>query len=94
MIQGAPEMNPLSYRKTYVHDKVKDAAFNYLVQENSDKTKTRHIYLENLEMSKYLVRNKSTSLSKIIFSVRAGIFDVKAWNEWSYKDKSCVMCKK
>ena len=67
--------------KIYVHEKVKDAAFNYLVQENSDKTKTRHISFENLEMSKYLVRNKSTSLSIIIFSVTAGIFDVKAWNE-------------
>jgi hypothetical protein len=81
------------YWKKYASEKVKDAAFNYLVKENEEKTKTKHIYFDNLEMSKYLVRNKSTSLSKIIFSVRAGIFDVKVWNEWSYRDKSCVMCQ-
>ena len=44
-------------------------------------------------MSKNLVKNINTSLSKIIFSVRAGIYDVKIWNEWNYRDTICVMCK-
>ena len=44
-------------------------------------------------MSEDLVRNESTALSKIILSVRAGTFDVKAWNEWNYRDKLCVMCQ-
>ena len=44
-------------------------------------------------MSEYLVKNESTYLSKIIFSVRAGTFDIKAWNEWKYRDLSCVMCQ-
>ena len=82
------------YWKKHVHEKLNDAALNYLVKGNDEISKTKHIYFDNLEMSKYLVMNKSTSLSKIIFSVRAGIFDVKAWNEWSYRDKSCVMCQK
>ena len=42
-------------------------------------------------MSEYLVRNEGTDLSKIIFSVRAGTFDIKAWNDWNYSDKLCVM---
>ena len=44
-------------------------------------------------MSKYLVKSTNTSLSKIIFSVRAGIFYVKIWNEWNYRDTLFVMCK-
>ena len=55
--------------------------------------KTKHIIFEKLEMSEYLVRNENTALSKVIFIVRAGTFDVKAWNEWNYRDKLCVICK-
>ena len=44
-------------------------------------------------MSQYLVENKSTTLSKIIFSARAGIIDLKALNEWKYNDINCVMCE-
>ena len=57
------------------------------------KNKTKHIIFEQLEMSEYLVRNENTALSKVIFSVRTVTFDVKAWNEWNYRDKLCVMCK-
>ena len=63
------------------------------MNENEEKSKTKHIVFEKLEMSEYLVRNESTALSKIIFSVRAGTFDVKSWNEWNYSDKLCVMCQ-
>ena len=72
------------YWKKYVHEKVKDALFNYIVKGNDEKTKTKHTYFDNLELSKYLVRNECTSLSKIIFSVRPGILDVKAWNVLCY----------
>ena len=44
-------------------------------------------------MREYLVHNKNTILSKIIFSVRSGTLDHKAWNEWKYSEKACVMCK-
>ena len=30
---------------------------------------------------------------KLIFSARSGTLDIKTWNEWNYKDLSCVMCK-
>ena len=45
-------------------------------------------------MREYLVENKSTTLSKIIFSARAGIIDLKSLNEWKYNDLNCVMCEK
>ena len=66
--------------KKYTNKIVKENEFEYLVKENNEKSKTKHIHFDKLEMSKYLVINKSTSLSKIIFSVRAGIFYVKVWN--------------
>ena len=79
--------------KKYVHEKTKLAAFEYLVGENSQKTKTKHIVFEKLSMSEYLVENRSTVLSKIIFSARAGIIDIKSLNEWKYSDLICVMCE-
>ena len=42
-------------------------------------------------MASYLVVNKSTFLSKFTFSLRAGTYDLKAWNEWKYTDRMCVM---
>ena len=76
----------------YINKIIKENAFEYLVKENNEKSKTKHIYFEKLEMSNYLVINKSTSLSKIIFSVRAGIYDVNIWNDWNYSETLCVMC--
>ena len=52
--------------KKYVNEIIKGTAFVTLVNENKEKSKTKHIYFEKLEMSKYLVKNKNTSLSKMI----------------------------
>jgi hypothetical protein len=79
--------------KKYVHSIVSEKAFEYLKEENENKTKTKHIQLKKLCMSEYLVHNKNTFLSKIIFSARSGTLDLKAWNEWKYNEKACVMCK-
>ena len=78
--------------KTYIHEKVKIARLEYLNEENSNKSIAKHFNFETLNMSDYLVKNKNTSISKIIFSVRAGTLDLKAWNDWKYVDKLCVMC--
>ena len=58
-----------------------------------EKSKTKHIKFENLLMSEYLKCNKSTTLSKTIFSVRAGTLDIKIWNSWNYENTLCVMCE-
>ena len=79
--------------KKYVNEKINDASLQYLMNQNKEKPKKKKSFFEKLEMSEYLVRNKNTALSKIIFSVRAGTIDVKAWNEWNYRDKLCVMFK-
>ena len=44
-------------------------------------------------MSNYLNENKSTSLSKLIFSIRSGTLDIKCLNKWNYGDNLCVMCE-
>ena len=43
-------------------------------------------------MRDYLVQNRNTALSKVIFSVRSGTFDIKTWNEWKYYNLTCFMC--
>ena len=37
--------------------------------------------------------NRSTSLSKLIFSIRSGTLDIKSWNKWNYGDNLCEMCE-
>ena len=81
------------YWKKYVHSKVKEGALKVLVEENETKSRTKQIKFEELEMSAYLVKNKSTAISKIIFSVRSGTLDLKDWHPWKYSDNLCVMCK-
>ena len=79
--------------KRYVHSKTQSAAFDYLIVENSQKTKTKHIVFDKLAMRKYLIKNKSKTLFKIICSIRSGTLDIKSLNEWKYSDVNCVMCE-
>ena len=44
-------------------------------------------------MNEYLLKNRSTKISKTIFEIRAGTFDVKAWKKWEYNDNLCVACE-
>ena len=80
--------------KRFINIKVKEAAFQYLIAENNEKSKTKHINFDSLQMSKYLAENKSTALSKTILSVRSGTLDLKVWNSLFYENTLCVMCKK
>ena len=41
-------------------------------------------------MRKYFVENRSTVMSKAVFSVRSGTFDIKVWNESIYDNLNCV----
>ena len=43
-------------------------------------------------MREFLVQNRNTDLSKIIFSVRSGTFDIKTLTEWKYDKFICFMC--
>ena len=78
--------------KKFVRSCIEDLALEYLIEENSTKSKTRHITFETLAMRDYLVQNRNTALSKVIFSVRSGTFDIKTWNEWKYENLTCFMC--
>ena len=79
--------------KNIVKHKVTQACFEYLLNENSSKEKTKDITFKKFEMSKYLLENRSTSLSKIIFGARSGTLDIKEWNMWKYEDNICVKCE-
>ena len=48
---------------------------------------------ERVKSSEYWKKNKSTKMSKIIFEIRAGTYDVKAWRKWQYSDNLCVACQ-
>ena len=63
------------------------------MKENSEKTKTKDITYEDVELSCYLKENENTTLSNIIFSVRSGTLDIKQWNSWSYENNLCLMCE-
>ena len=46
-------MSKWSFRK-YLKEKIKFAAFTFLVEENDKREKTRHIKFSDLKMSEYL----------------------------------------
>ena len=46
-----------------------------------------------MKISNYLQRNTNTKLSKTIFQIRAGTFDIKSWRKWDYDDNLCVACQ-
>ena len=79
--------------KLFVKDQVKNAAFMFLVNENSSRKKTKDIIFSELKMSDYLFQNRNKKLSEIIFSVRAKTFDIKIWQPWRYQDDLCVKCQ-
>jgi len=79
--------------KEMIKRKTKEKAFKDLLKENSEKTKTKDIVFEDLELSDYLKENKNTTLSNTIFSVRSGTLDIKQWNSWSYENNLCLMCE-
>ena len=79
--------------KKIVKTKVIQECFKYLINENSSKEKNRDIGFEKLEMANYLLENRSTSLSKIIFGARSGTLDIKEWNILKYEDNICVKCE-
>ena len=79
--------------KEYVKHKVTKLALKMLVNENLTKEKTMHIQFDQIKMSDYLIHNENSRLSKIIFAIRSGTFDIKVWHEWKYDDNACIGCK-
>ena len=49
--------------------------------------------VKKFEVAKYLLENRGTSLSKIIFGARSGTPDIKEWNMWKYEQNICVKCE-
>ena len=88
------EIKKYSKRKwsELINKKTEEKGLEMLMVENKKKEKTKHIKFEKLEISEYLRQNKNTNVSKTIFQIRAGTFDVKAWRKWEYQDNLCVAC--
>ena len=65
-------------------EKVREAAFSYLSQENSPKEKTKQITFDNLNMTKCLWENENRGSSQIIFNIRSETRDFKEWQPLKY----------
>ena len=50
-----------------MNEKVEETALTNLLSDKLDKSKTKHIVFQTLNMSPYLTQNKNASLSKMIF---------------------------
>ena len=74
-------------------NKIKETIFKQLTLKNSLLENTKDVHFEELKTSNYLLENGSTSLSKIIFSIRSRTFDIKTWLPWKYSDNLCVVCE-
>ena len=57
--------------KHFVDQKIKNAAFLFVIEENSRKENTKDIIFQSLKMSDYFKENKRKSLSNIIFNIRS-----------------------
>ena len=79
--------------KIIVKNAVRKGALHYLSSENLLLQNTKEIFFEELRTSGYLLDNRNTTLSKIIFSLRSRTFDIKNWQQWKYFDNLCVACE-
>ena len=71
------EKYPKSKWKALVKKAIKQSALLDLTSEKSNLKNTKEISFDELKSSEYLLDNRSTSLSKIIFSLRSKTFDIK-----------------
>ena len=69
-----------------IREKVKFAAYSYLVQENIKREKTQHIIFEDWKIGKYLPHINKSTLSNFIFSKISQTLDLKELQPWIYKD--------
>ena len=79
--------------KILVRNAIKKDVFQKLISANSLLENTKDIIFRELRMSDYLIDNRNTTLSKIIFNLRSQTFDVKTWQPWKYFDNLCVLCE-
>ena len=89
------EIKKYSKRKwsELINKTTEEKGFEMLMEENKKKEKTKHITFKKLDISEYLKKNTNTNISKTIFKIRAGTFDVKTWRKWEYQDNLCVACQ-
>ena len=73
-----------------INERVEQNALEVLVKQNDLKTKTKDLKFDTLKMQDYLKVNRIVEVSKIIYKIRSGTFDVKAWKPWHYEDNLCT----
>ena len=81
------------YGRQLLKKTVMKSAFQYLTSENLLLKNTKDIIFDELKPSEYLLDNRNTSLSKIIFSLRSKTYDIKEWQPWKYFNNLCVACE-
>ena len=53
---------------------------------------TKDIRLSELKINEFFQKNKTTMVSKIIFSIRARTLDIKEYNAWKYENNLYILC--
>ena len=76
--------------KMLVRNAIKKNVFQKLISANLSLENNKDIIFTELRMIDYLIDNRNTTLSKIIFSLRSKTFDIKTWQPWKYL---CVLCE-
>ena len=79
--------------KKVIKDRVKVAAYSYLISEQEKQSKITDIKYQKLEMQAYLADgSRDTRLSKLIFKARGRTLDIKMDKRWKYDDTLCSGC--
>ena len=76
-----------------VKNAIKESAVKNLTSKNSLLKNTKDIVFKVLKTSEYILDNRNSSLTKIIFSLRSKTFDIKNWQPWKYHDNLGVACE-
>jgi hypothetical protein len=76
-----------------VKNAIKESALKHSTSKNSLLKNTKNIVFKVLKTSEYILDNRNSSLTKIIFSLRSKTFDIKNWQPWKYHDNLCVTCE-
>ena len=91
------EVMPQAKFKHIVREKVKNTAFEYLINKKCSRDKVKHIIHEHFKMAGYLNENEMELTVKerqFLFQCRVKDIDVRGNRSWKYENVMCISCNK